>query len=665
MTKDDISSFITSILDVSVPSAVNLADNGKTLVYTVSRDPFNSQKDGEHDVASVWHAVTNETNSARQLTSGLYNDRLPALSPDGSLVVFTSDRAKRGSSSAIYALSLSGGEAYALTSAMNEQPIDQLKWSPDGRFIAFTSADEKSDARKKKDEAKDDANVWGQEWEHNRLRVLHVESRDIKTMVSMDQHVVKFDWSPDGKSLAFNTQASSEIDAFVLSGSTIYTVSADSSDLKKVAHTPTALQSLSYTADSIYFIGSVTPEFAVSAQAVYKIDVQGGLSDCKRIAHGDHSCALETRRAERDVAYYVQMGMKDHISIVDGGHLIDGLTASIKAWDIAQLEDSNGNVVVALVKGDINNPGEVYTKCSSDGSLTQVSNHGSSWADKDLAAARYLSCKSTDDTTHLEGVLFTPKRFADDNGFPNKPMATVVAVHGGPYYRITDSFNPSAYYFTNVFLKAGYAVMHPNYRGSSGRGEAFADKARGAMGVYDEPDVIALTQYCIEKGYSDRDQLIVSGWSQGGFLSYLCSVRNGMHGFGWRFKGAIPGAGVTDWDTMCFSSDVGYIEAELGGRGAWSTDFSDTESRAGSAIWHVKSAAQEKRIPEMLMLHGANDERVPIEQARAFRRALQWHKLPFEYVEYPREGHLIKERKHLEDMVKRSLRFVDQHLTKN
>jgi dipeptidyl aminopeptidase/acylaminoacyl peptidase len=82
-----------------------------------------------------------------------------------------------------------------------------------------------------------------------------------------------------------------------------------------------------------------------------------------------------------------------------------------------------------------------------------------------------------------------------------------------------------------VILSAGFAMLVPNYRGGSSRGEEFA---RGA-GKYDYEDVITLTQHVIERGYADKDRLVVAGWSNGGFLSYLSSVRNGLYGHGWRF----------------------------------------------------------------------------------------------------------------------------------
>ncbi|KAK3937898.1 Alpha/Beta hydrolase protein [Diplogelasinospora grovesii] len=183
------------------------------------------------------------------------------------------------------------------------------------------------------------------------------------------------------------------------------------------------------------------------------------------------------------------------------------------------------------------------------------------------------------------------------------------------------------------------------------------------MGIYDEPDVVAMTQAAIEQGFIDGEKLVAGGWSQGGHLSYLSAVRNGKHGFGWKFRGIVAGAGVTDWDSMVLTSDIGYSQAALAGNALWNMDQEDTGTRSGSALWEFKEAVQKARIPPMLMLHGEKDQRVPISQAWGFRRALDQAGLPFEFVTYPREGHFIGERRHIEDMMKRVLRFVTTHLS--
>ncbi|KAK7943555.1 acylamino-acid-releasing enzyme [Apiospora aurea] len=218
----------------------------------------------------------------------------------------------------------------------------------------------------------------------------------------------------------------------------------------------------------------------------------------------------------------------------------------------------------------------------------------------------------------------------------------------------------------------------PNYRGSSGRGQRFASYSRGGMGAYDEPDLVSMTQHLVAQGWADKDRLVVGGWSQGGYLSYLSAVRNGAHDLDWKFRGAICGAGVSGWDTMVMTSDIGYEQAQYAGRAPWAaTAKHDALSRSGSAIWEFREAAEARRMPPLLILHGQDDKRVPVSQAHGFRRALDQTGLmgQTEFVtfvslskltnikhRYPREGHHFTERKHVEDMMGRMVSFIAKNL---
>ena len=205
--------------------------------------------------------------------------------------------------------------------------------------------------------------------------------------------------------------------------------------------------------------------------------------------------------------------------------------------------------------------------------------------------------------------------------------------------------------------------MYPNYRGGSGHGEKFAAYARGAAGTVDYDDVITLTPHCIEQGLIDKERVMIGGWSQGGFLSYLAAVRNGTHGLGWSFKAAICGAGVTDWDSMSVSSDMPNFESELGGIAPWCTSSADVRNRRGSPLWELAEAGKAGRIPPVLILHGEMDVRIPLTQAWAFRRGCKKWKVPCEMVTYPREGHGFVERKHFLDMYHRVKKFCDLHIS--
>ena len=129
----------------------------------------------------------------------------------------------------------------------------------------------------------------------------------------------------------------------------------------------------------------------------------------------------------------------------------------------------------------------------------------------------------------------------------------------------------------------------------------------------------------------------------------------------------MAGAGIADWSAVTLEADAGFFQAQLGCGATWQVgaktgrgaEVEKERQRRGAMLADV---ARDKRIPPMLILHGENDARTPIAQAGGFRRALEEAIWPFEFVAYPREGHHLRERKHLEDLQKRLLLFLRTHL---
>jgi dipeptidyl aminopeptidase/acylaminoacyl peptidase len=192
----------------------------------------------------------------------------------------------------------------------------------------------------------------------------------------------------------------------------------------------------------------------------------------------------------------------------------------------------------------------------------------------------------------------------------------------------------------------------------------------GGQGKYDYADVISITDNAIKEGFADSKKLIIGGWSQGGLITYICSVRNGLHGLGWRFNACIAGAGVCDIESLVMTSDLGSTyECELaGGETTWTLPKEDTTRRQGSALWEVFGAVQHTRqtgeavIPPMLILHGEEDVRCPFSQAEGFRRALRTYGLPCEFVKYPGEGHSIEQQRFWLDMLERVGRWCEMYI---
>lgn len=373
---------------------------------------------------------------------------------------------------------------------------------------------------------------------------------------------------------------------------------------------------------------------------------------------------MDKGQAGSDVFVRVAHGLEDQIRMLDGKTLFSR-RQKIESADVAFTHDSD-EIVLAVALGDTNHPSEVYTTTASGGDMVRLTNFGLVFADQKFGTCTFLSCTSSDGKVELECPWIAPagNNMNANEANPKQPLPTVVLAHGGPYNgRLNESFDAYYYMWAPLLLDAGYGLLLVDYRGSNGRGERWAAYARG-VGRHDYDDIIALTQHAIVEGYADPSRLAIGGWSYGGYLTYLSAVRNGTHGHGWTFRAAISGAGISDWDTACFSSDMGgTFGVQVMAAKPWASHKDFTANRLGSAMWEFGEAMENGAfIPPMLILHGEKDSRVPLEQARAMRMALSDMGLPFEYVVYPRAGHILGERNHWVDMGKRVLRWVDTHL---
>ncbi|KAE8447404.1 hypothetical protein EG329_010818 [Mollisiaceae sp. DMI_Dod_QoI] len=649
-----------AVLDLVIPTGQKLSPDGRSVIYS-TRLKWNHKK-GEHLCPSLWHAETGTSKSARKLTDGSYNDRMPQWSPDGRSVAFLSDRGKRGKARAIYLLALDENEPKALTPAEDERQIVKFEFSPDGKNIVFISSPGKSAEVRAKEEAKDDACVWGQNWDYANLRILSTEKGTIKYLFNKNCHVTDFAQSDNGAEVAIVTYRTPHIESKYLHGATISILKIGSGEVREVCHVPRGVSSLIWSGSALYFLTNNIPEQDTSGLAVYSINLSDKDYIYQKVAHGEENCALGLAKCGKDILVYVEQGMEDQLRLLNGNILLSQ-KKRINEFDAVFNRDSN-ETVLATTQGDVNHPTEVFSITAS-GKTTQLSDHGSTFAGKEFGNCSFIECQTLDGKERLEGLYLVLTQHAGLDDKPQRPLPTVVLIHGGPYSRITDAFDvwdPLHLLIPNLLVE-GYGILIPNYRGSSSRGERFANYMCGGVGIYDEPDIVAMTQHAIEEGYADKTQLVAGGWSQGGHLSFLASVRNGTHGFGWRFKGVIAGAGVTDWDSLILTSDVGYMQAQSAGGSPWKLEKADVKTRAGSALWEFKQASKEGRIPPLLILHGEKDERVPITQAWGFRRALDEAGLPFEFVTYPREGHFFTERKHIEDLMRRMGRFIRMHLS--
>ncbi|SPJ78280.1 related to peptidase yuxL [Fusarium torulosum] len=655
-----------AICDLEVPKRVKISPDGQKVLYSTSL--LASQRKAKNGVSTLWLASSTEPNSSRNFTSGLFNDTNPTWHPSGNQLAFLSDRAKPGESSAIWLMRLDGGDAISITSTDNAEDIETFEFSPCGETIAYVSPDEKSQDLKDKEEKEEhDPEVWGERWEHARLRLVDVKSHETKVLVGGSQHVGEIAWSPDGKSLVFFSTENPDIEEPMLTGTTISTVDVENGEIEKLCTVMNEPYDLTWAPDGqIYFITGTPSDKDAGGRSVYKVDPKAAETDFVKVACGVDDDAAGLVVAGGKLLVNRAVRLVDIISEL-GGEDIFKENEELWVWDIFMNPETGKTILVASLS-DSNTPYDVFVMEAGKDRI-KLSNHGKLVEDHSFGTCTVLTCQSADGEVELDGLYLTPTSKAVD-GRPAKPLPTFVLIHGGPTSRDCDSFDATCFNWAPYILSQGYGVLLPQYRGSSGRGEKFASYSMGGQGKYDYADVISITDNAIKEGFADSKKLIVGGWSQGGLITYICSVRNGLHGLGWRFNACIAGAGVCDIESLVMTSDLGSTyERELaGGETTWTLQKEDTTRRQGSALWEVFGAVEHTRrtgeavIPPMLILHGEQDVRCPFSQAEGYRRALRAHGLPCEFVKYPGEGHSIEQQRFWLDMLERVGRWCAMYI---
>ncbi len=253
----------------------------------------------------------------------------------------------------------------------------------------------------------------------------------------------------------------------------------------------------------------------------------------------------------------------------------------------------------------------------SGGALRKITAEGDEQIAKvDLGPVRVVHWTSKEGIA-LEGIATFPAAYAEGRRYP-----FLVLPHGGP--EGNDLLGLDA--FSRVVAGLGYVVLQPQYRGSTGYGSDFLEAIYQHFGDRAYRDVDSATDFAIAQGWADPNKLAIFGWSAGGFMTSWTVTQTR------RYRAAIEGAGITDWASFLWTSDVQQIDYD----GRW-------PEKDASAIGQFSAAVHASQVTTpILILHGAADERVPIFQGREFFEALAANGKTTRMVTYPGSPHFPK-----------------------
>jgi dipeptidyl aminopeptidase/acylaminoacyl peptidase len=623
---------IPAILQAQDPQ---ISPDGRWVAFVVSElDPKENLYQSD-----VW-LVGTASGEPFRFTRHPKNDRAPQFSPDGTKVAFISEREEKPQ---IFLADVRGGEPWKLSDLKGG--VSGFAWGPDSSWIAALSPDAPSEAEEKRTKAKDDERVTDAEFKMTHLHRIEVETRETKRLTEGAFTLSDARVSPDGTEIAAVRRPTPKAD----DGS-----ASDIVLLPSTGGTPRLLFE-NRGADS-------SPRFSPDGKTIAFVTRDGALPRT-----GNDTLALIprgggaiTRLTPIDLAPNTILWSRDGASILFTATVgVEGRLYSVSTKGGAPRELMRGAYMVgapvlagtpsslAYLRQDPRSPSDVYVQSldaasmpAPDAAARRLTTLNPKLADFALSVTEVVRWKAPDGK-EIEGLLHRPA------GSEGKKLPLVVHVHGGPAGSYALGFPASMNNYHHILTGRGYAVFQPNFRGSTGYGDAFERLNVNDWGKGDFEDIMSGVDSLIAKGIADPDRLALHGWSYGGYMCAWSITQTT------RFKAASCGAALTNLFSMYGTNDIpGTLDDYFGGPpyGA------NTEM-----YWRASAMAWVNRVKTpTLILHGQADDRVPTSQGQELYLGLKRLGVPTEFVTYPREPHGFREPNHQVDKIERELAWFEK-----
>jgi dipeptidyl aminopeptidase/acylaminoacyl peptidase len=453
-----------------------------------------------------------------------------------------------------------------------------------------------------------------------------------KKLTEGNFNVDGFLWNPDGKSIAFVREPDPLINSSVHSG--IYSVDIATKHITTIIDHPSSdfLAAWSPDGKSILYQSSVGDSisnfYKNSRYFIYDLatktdrEVMQSVDENKGVMEWTTTGIYFTAFNKMKRIAYVLDPQTDKIRPLDLNLDIVGTIAFSKNTNKIAVSGRNFTDLNEIYVGQLDvghrPTGYVFA-------LTKVTNSTAQIANWNTPVNEIVEWKSKDGAT-IEGVLLKPRNFD-----PNKKYPLLVVIHGGPTGIDLPDPTPTYVYPIMQWVEKGALVLRVNYRGSAGYGEKFRSLNVRNLGVGDMWDVVSGIDYLNKKNIIDTSRMGCMGWSQGGYISAFLTTNTHI------FKAISVGAGISDWVTYYVNTDITpftrqYLQA---------TPWSDKEIYLKtSPMTNINNAST-----PTLIQHGELDRRVPIPNAYELYRGLQDRGIPSKMIVYKGFGHGISKPK--------------------
>lgn len=614
-------------------SDVELSPDGDQIAH-VLRVPRPLDQPGRSHT-QIWLVDAAGKHEPRRLTAEDRSSWHPRWSPDGKQLAFMSKRAGDAHTQ-LYVMPIDGGEPEPAFVAKGS--VAGFEWSPDGQRFAYSIALE-TDAEEQDREAGRDWVIDEAGGTRNRLFVFDRKTEQT-TELPVGKHVLDFEWSPDGKQLALRASERATVDHGMMYSS-LYTIDAAGGEPKPLTKTAGKLGKFAWSPDGkhVAFLGAADIHDS-TAGIVYVVPAGGGEAKPLTAKLEATGVWIDWRDAST-IVLLAEQGTKTTFSTVT---LAGVVAPALEGGPICTDASIGPRKTVACAGQTATHPGEVFAGKLGGRGMARLTVANPSLLTRKLGEQSVVKWKA-EDGLELEGILIAPVDYAAGTRYP-----LAVLPHGGPEGISLDGWSTRPTYPAQLFATRGYFVFMPNYRGSAGRGTAFATADQQDLGGKEFGDVLAGIDHLVAQGLVDPDRVGMGGWSYGGYFSGLAATQSSE-----RFKAAVIAAAITNWVSFTGTTEIEH-ENSLVHWKLWPWDDME-KTWLRSPLAHIA-----KSKTAALIVHGGSDTRVPVGQSQELYRALRHLGVTTQLVIYPREGHGIAENVHGLDFANRFLDWFDTHV---